>query len=83
MQNSLIGGLYVILLFFISFAAVYITKAAYLLITVIKPTGRSKDCDESQNERQKIYYIVERKRKPVRRTKSEPRQIFFSENKEA
>lgn len=82
MQNSLIGGLYVILLFFISFAAVYITKAAYLLITIIRPVSKAKNSNAPPLSQQKIYYIVERKKKPVRRTTSEPRQIFFSENKE-
>lgn len=84
-SNSLIGGLYLVLMFLFCCSVVYIAKAVYIMINNVKLV--SKDIKEKpvsdekvKHEPEKIYYIVERKKAPVRRrVSSEPKRIFFSE----
>jgi len=82
-SNSLIGGLYLILMFFFCFSAVYAAKAVYLMINNIKglqTKHRTLPLEEEKHSPEKIYYLVERKKAPVRRkVSSDPKRIYFSE----
>jgi hypothetical protein len=82
-SNSLIGGLYLILMFLFCFSAVYVAKAVYIMINNIKllqGNRQLKPAVEEKHQPEKIYYLVERKKAPVRRKVStEPKRIYFSE----
>jgi len=82
-SNSLIGGLYLVLLFLFCFSAVYVAKAVYLMINNIKLLQirhTKMPIEEEKQQPEKIYYLVEKKKAPVRRrVSSEPKRIYFSE----
>jgi hypothetical protein len=83
-SNSLIGGLYLILMFLFCFSAVYVAKAVYYMINNIKLLqirhNKKMPMEEEKQQPEKIYYLVERKKAPVRRkVSSEPKRIYFSE----
>ncbi len=71
---AVIGLIYVILIFIISFSLVHVIKLAVAGFLSIRKKSEPKPAPEKKNE--PVYYIVEKK-KQRRATYSEPREIKF------
>ncbi len=73
--NIILGCIGIVLLFIISFLAVH--TPAILQKTNKKRMENPPQSPPQQTEVEPVYYIVEKKRKRVKETYSQPKQIRF------